>query len=170
MGIKSRITPGGMASACLCLAVFIAVSTALANFNDGRGQVRSGSVSGNIHTPRFTATTGGESRLLTSTTLALVAGDTTSTINPTTAWELIEVRLTLDSDATTNTPFVAQVDHGSGPEFDVKVIFESMLNDSDFIVSFSPGMSFRASDSLNFSFLNDDATTLGLEVLWRALP
>ncbi len=170
MSTHGKITPGGIAISILCLAALLALASAAGDFNDGRGQVRSGSVSSGVNTPFVTQATGGETRLLISTTLALVAGDTTTTINPTTAWELVEVRLHLSANATTTTPFLAQIDHGSGVEFDTVVISESMQNDADLVIQFDPPMNFRATDSVTFSFLNDDSDTVGLEAMWRALP
>ena len=155
------IKPGGIVGVCLCLAVFIAVSVALGNFNDGRGQVRSGSVSGNINTPFFVESTAGLifTAETTNTTMA-------ETITASTAWQISRIRLHLSESATTTSEDFTAVVKGTS----FTLASKDTQNVKDVGFSFDSAEPFQAGETVQFAWPNTDSLTWTLEVAWVALP
>lgn len=78
---------------------------------------------------------------------------------------LEQIRLTLDSAASTAENFTCVLDSAAGSQYDVQILTQKMEDVKTFIHSFGDDEDkFQDGDTLVFSYANSDSRTWGLEV------
>lgn len=92
------------------------------------------------------------------------SGAINRTYNPEAPFILENVRLTLDSAASTAENFTLVLDSADGTQYDVQLITQAMKSVKSFVHPFDNENKFQKNDTLTFVYANTDGRTWGLEV------
>lgn len=103
-----------------------------------------------------------------SNSIATGAGVLAHTVAPNRAFRLLEVRLHLSAAATQETLTII-VDSNEGPAYDLVFDSQAMSGIVDHVYRPAHPAIFMKGDELDIAWLNTDARTYGLEVIYQEL-
>jgi hypothetical protein len=94
------------------------------------------------------------------------SGALSVTLNPGYAFDLEEVRLHLNTAATTSENFTVDIDSNEGAQYDTQIFSQDMATIKDLLWQPDKPIKLVNGDQLVFAWTNTDGRTWGLEVIY----